>query len=339
VLHRKLLKLVLSLLLLGENNVTNVQIVGVCSVIKIAFCHHLSLSYNAGGEKWLINTAKALAKKHTVEIYALPFLLDGKPRINPNESLDGIYYREGFNHNVKADVTYVTYNPLSFLNFNISGPKIAGIHSEAYWQKPNIHYGKFPLVANIVNRFTSYFELRRFNAVHTILNGLYPINHPKIFSIPNYVDSEIYHPYKKSDEFTVTFASRKVWQKGFDIFSQVAKQLDCSVKVSGDIAEEVMPEFLGSSSVVVAPSRVDTFGLVLVESLLTGTPVVTSPLPSHYSLGLPLKYARTVEEYLQEINFVKKDPVSLDYRSFAMKYDKKQIIKKFEEMLIQVAHS
>ena len=58
--------------------------------MRIAFAHHLSLSYGAGGEKWVINTAKALAKKHEVEVYALPFLLDGKPKLNPKEKLEGI---------------------------------------------------------------------------------------------------------------------------------------------------------------------------------------------------------------------------------------------------------
>jgi glycosyltransferase involved in cell wall biosynthesis len=335
-------KLGLRLLALAKFNDTNVQIAGVCSAIKIIFCHHISLAYNGGGEKWVINTAKELAKKYNVEIYALPILLDGKPKITPQKELDGVPYYESFHHKIKSDITYVTYNPLSFLNFDIKGPTIAGMHSEAYWQKPNINYGKYPLLANIVNRFTSYFELRRFNAVHTILNTFYPINHPRVFTIPNYVDSERYHPYKKSDEFTVAYASRKVWQKGFDIFNKVAKHLDCKVKVSGEIAEENMPEFLGTSNVVLAPSRVDTFGLSIVEAMMTGTPVITSPICNHYNLGLPLKYAQTVDDYVNEVNHLKEDPSSLlsDYcRASALKYDKKSILKKFEEMLIQVAYS
>lgn len=308
--------------------------------MRVNFCHHLSLSYNGGGEKWIINTAKELAKKHDVEIYALPILLDGKPKIDPKTKLEGIPYHECFHHNIAGDISYVTYNPLSFLNFNIKGPKIAGLHSEAYWQKPNLRYGKYPVVANIVNRFTSYGELRRFNAVHQ-LNNLHPINHPVIYTIPNYVDSELYRPCKKSDEFTVAFASRKVWQKGYDIFNKVAKHLDCKVKVSGEVAEEDMPMFLGDAHVVLAPSRVDTFGLTIVESMMVETPVVTSPLLSHYNLGLPLRYAQSVQDYLCEVDRIRKEPVGLlgcCCRMLALKYDKKYVMKEFEMMLCKVAN-
>jgi glycosyltransferase involved in cell wall biosynthesis len=272
----------------------------------------------------------------------LPILLEGKPKINPKEKLEDISYSEGFHHNIKADVTYVTYNPLSFLNFNIHGPKIAGIHSEAYWQNPNLRYGKYPLVANIVNRFTSYGELRRFNAVHC-LNNLYPVNHPRIFTIPDFVDSEFYRPLKKSDEFTVAYASRQVWQKGFDIFSKLASHLDCRVKVSGNIFESDMPSFLSDAHVVVAPSRVDTFGLAIVESMMCGTPVVTSPLPSHLELGLPLKYANSTTDYLAEVNRLKADSsfglLSDFCRLSALRFDKKRIVAQLEAMLCQVAES
>jgi glycosyltransferase involved in cell wall biosynthesis len=309
--------------------------------MKIAFCHHLSLSYYGGGEKWIINTVKELSKKHDVSVHALPILLDGKSKVNPKDKLKDIPYTESFHHNIKADVVYVTYNPLSFLNFNIKGPKIAGVHSEAYWQKPNLHYGKYPLVANIVNRFTSYLELRRFNAVHR-LNSLYPINHSCIFTIPNFVDSTVYRPIKKSDEFTVAYASRKVWQKGFDIFKQIQKRLDCRVKVSGEIKEQDMPAFLSDAHVVLAPSRVDTFGLSIVEALMCGTPVVTSPLASHFELGLPLKYADSPQDYLVEVNKMRKEPVGLlnDVCRFsAMRYDKTLVMDKLEAMFCKVANA
>jgi glycosyltransferase involved in cell wall biosynthesis len=309
--------------------------------MKIAFCHHLSLSYYGGGEKWIINTAKELSKKHDVSVHALPLLLDGKSKVNPKDKLKDISYTESFHHTIKADVTYVTYNPLSFLNFNIKGPKIAGVHSEAYCQKPNINYGKYPLIANIINRFTSYGELRRFNAVHC-LNNLYPVNHPKIFTIPDYVDSTFYKPYKKSDEFTVAYASRKVWQKGFDIFKQIQKHLDCKVNVSGSIPEQDMPAFLSDAHVVLAPSRVDTFGLSIVEASMCGTPVVTSPLHSHLELGLPLKYAESPQDYLNEVNKLRKETVDLlsDVCRFsAMRYDKSFIMDKLEAMFCKVANA
>ena len=319
--------------------------------MRINFCHHLSLTYFAGGEKWIISTAKELVKRgHDVEIYALPFLLDGKPKINPKEVLEDIPYTEGKRHKVKADVAYVTYNPLSFLNFETSRPRIAGIHSHTYWQNPHPSYGILPNVANLMNRFTSYFELRRFNAVHTVTN-VYPVNHPKIYYIPNFVDSEKFKPCAEKDvDFTVAYASRKVWQKGWDIFNHIRKSLDprTNFLISGEIPEEQMSSFFSKPHVTLVPSRVDTFGLTIVESMLCGTPVITSPLKTHKVLGLPLYYSESVSDYILTLKQLEKlwrfcpnsyDNLSKLCREFAMTYDKKIIIDKLENMFRETVNS
>jgi glycosyltransferase involved in cell wall biosynthesis len=303
----------------------------------------LSLRYGAGGEKWVINTAKALRDRgHDVAVYALPFLLEGKGKINPKTHLDGIPYKESYFHHVTGEVNYITYHPLSKMSFRVDGPKIAGFHSEAYWQQPNLRYGVYPLTANIVNRFVSYGELRSFQAVHR-LNCLYSINHPNVFTIPNYVDSEVYKPIKKSDEFTVAYASRQVWQKGFDIFKKIERHLNCRVKISGNIAEQDMPKFLSDAHVVIAPSRVDTFGLSLCEAMMCGTPVVTSPLTSHFALGLPLRYAVSPQDYLDEVNKLKHEPnfglLSDVCRFSAMRFDKEYIMNSLEAMFCKVANA
>lgn len=327
---------------LAKHNVTNAPTAGGFS-INITFCHHLAISkFLGGGEKWVINTAKALRERgHEVSICALPFTLNGKTKTNLTEMLDGIPYKESYFHHIKSDLAYVTYHPFSKMSFRIDGPKIAGFHSEAYWQAPNLRYGALPLAANLANRFVSYGELRSFQAIHR-LNSLYPVNHPTVYTIPNYVDSKVYRPTKKNDEFTVAYASRQVWQKGFDIFKKIERHLNCRVKVSGRIAEADMPEFLSDAHVVVAPSRVDTFGLSIVESEMCGTPVVTSPLPSHFELGLPLRYANSPMDYLGEVNRLKHEPdfglLSDVCRFSAMRFDKQQIVSKLEKMFIEVAN-
>jgi glycosyltransferase involved in cell wall biosynthesis len=303
----------------------------------------LSLRYSAGGEKWIINTAKELRNRgHEVSIYGLPFMLDYKSSNNITKELDGIPYKERYLHHVQGNINYITYHPFSMLSFRVDGPKIAGFHSEAYWQKPNLRYGTLPLVANIANRFVSYGDLRTFKAVHR-LNSLYPINHPAVYTIPNYVDSKVYRPIKKNDEFTVAYASRQVWQKGFDIFKKIEKHLNCRVKISGGIAEQDMPAFLSDAHVVVAPSRVDTFGLSLVESCFVGTPVITSPLPSHLELGLPLRYAESPMDYLVAVNKLKQEPnfglLSDVCRFSAMRFDKSLVMDKLEDMFCKVAHA
>jgi glycosyltransferase involved in cell wall biosynthesis len=317
-------------------------------LLKITFAHHLSLSYGAGGEKWIINTAKELSKEYDVEVYALPFLLDGKRRITPQKELGDIPYHEGFYHNITSDVCYVTYNPLSFLNFNIKGPKIAGLHSEAYWQKPNLRYGKYPLVANIVNRFVSYGELRRFDAVHC-LNNVYPVNHPVVYTIPDFVDSRRYKPSLKEDVFTAAFASRKVWQKGYDIWQSVKSKLprDMSFVESGDILEEYMPTFLGMNHAVVAPSRVETFGLSIVEAALCGTPVLTSNTPVHRQLDLPLILCSSIQDYVDYLSQLSDqwyhrrgdyDFYTAKLRQAALQFNRENVVHRLEDMFLEVAY-
>ena len=306
------------------------------------------MAYGAGGEKWVINIAKELSKDYDVEVYALPFLLDGKRRINPQKNLGNIPYHEGFYHTIEADVTYVTYNPLSFLNFNIKGPKIAGLHSETYWQKPNLHYGKYPLFANIVNRFVSYGELRRFDAVHC-LNNVYPINHPVIYTIPNFVDSQKYKPTMKEDVFKVAYASRKVWQKGYDIWQQIKSALpsDMSYIESGNIPEFCMPQFLGSNHAVVAPSRVETFGLSIVEAALCGTPILTSNTPAHKQLELPLILCNSIQDYVDYATQLSDQWYHKrgDYKFYsdklrlaALQYNHENVLNRLEDMFLEVAN-
>lgn len=318
--------------------------------IKIAFAHHLSLSYYGGGEKWIIQLAKELTSRgHEVEIYALPLLLDGKPKVNPKNLLDGIPYHEGYKHKINADVTYVTYHPLSHLTFRTSRPRIAGIHSHAYWLKPHPKYGLLPNLANITNKFTSYFELRGFNAIHAV-SKTYPINHKKVFHIPNFVDSNIYKPTcQKSEDFTIAFASRKVWQKGWDVFQGIQQYFDGKVKVrvSGGISENKMPKFFSKSHLTIVPSRVDTFGLSIVESMMTETPVITTPLLTHKSLGLPAVYANYPEEFIEKIyalenmwqNRKEYNELSRLCRTSALRFDKKRIIDELENMFKEVVRN
>ena len=318
--------------------------------MRIAFCHHLSLSYYGGGEKWLIQLSNELVKRgHEVSIYALPFLLDGKPKVNPKDFLPEIPYFEGIRHYVNADVTYLTYNPLSWINFKTSHPRIAGIHSHAYWFSPHPSYGLLPNLANVTNRFTSYFELRGYDAVHTVTN-VFPINHPKVYYIPNFVDSERFKPCEeKEDVFTVAFASRNVWQKGWDIFRNVKERLDndINVKISyGKVSEENMPSFLSSAHVTLIPSRVDTFGLSIVESMMCETPVITTPSLVHIGLKLPCRYAKEPSSFLKEVRAVKMlysefndtyERFIKECRERALVYDKKKIVDRLEKMFEAVA--
>lgn len=310
--------------------------------MNIQFGHHISLTYRGGGEKWLTQLANELVRRgHDVSVKCLPFWR----RDNPVDLLPEVEYEEGYFHHLSGDVNYLTYNPLNWLNFRVDGPKIGGIHSHCYWQPIAREYGLLPNLANIVNALTSKWELSRFNAIHTVTN-VYPINHKNVYFIPNFVDSQLYSPLApKNEEFTVGYASRKVWQKGWDIFLELQELLDdMKFVTTGSILEKNMPEFYSKNHVTVVPARVDTFGLVNVESMMCGTPVVSSGIPPHKSLGLPILYAYNLDQYVEKIELLKAlyysglyEDLSDTCRITALMYDKYIIIDQLEEMFQEVA--
>ena len=92
--------------------------------------------------------------------------------------------------------------------------------------------------------------------------------------------------------------------------------------------------------VLVNPTFVDTFGLAILESLACGTPVVTTPIPAHLGLELPLFLASTVDDFVKAIMKIHKllshDPHSYKRmcraaRNAATKYDVELVISPYRE--------
>ena len=301
----------------------------------------MSLSYRGGGEKWLTQLANELVRRgHDVSVKCLPIWR----KDNPVDLLPEVEYEEGYTHSLEGDIAYITYNPLSWLNFKTKSPKIGGIHSHCYWQPLDHKYGVLPNLANVVHAVTNRWELGKFKAIHTV-TPIYPIPHDNVFFIPNFVDGEKYRPFPKGDEFTVGYSSRKVWQKGWDIFLKLQELMDdIKFAVTDNIPEAQMPKFHSRNHVTVVPARVDTFGLVNVESMLCGTPVISSGLPTHKALELPIRYAYRLEEYITEIETLREmfkagmyDTISQTCRDSALKYDKGLVIDKLENMFREVS--
>lgn len=310
--------------------------------MRLVFGHHLSLSYRGGGEKWLTQLANELTLRgHEVTIRALPIW----KRDNPIELLPEIDYEEGYFHTLNGDVNYLTYNPLSWVNFKVKGPKIAGIHSHCYWQPFAWRYGLLPNLANFVHMITKRWELERYDAIHTV-TPIYPLNVENHYYIPNFVDGEFYSPkVPKNDEFTVGYASRKVWQKGYDIFLQLQTILEgINFVETNNIPESEMPNFYAKNHVTVVPARVDTFGITGVESLMCRTPVVSSGLPTHRVLGLPMYYASTIDDYIEKIQYLLGiyesefyKVLTRDCRESALRFDKIAVVNQLEQMLYEVS--
>ena len=311
--------------------------------MRVAFAHHLALEYSGGGERWIAEVSRELVHRgHEVEIFCLPIIMKGS--FNSLPDIGDTPYHVGYFHHITGfDVAYVTYHPLSWLSFRITSPKIAGIHSHCYWQPINRKYGLLPNLANFVHSLVGESELKRFDSIHTITN-LYPMKSFFTHYIPNFVDSSIFYPRNNREhEFTVGFASRQVWQKGYDVWEQIKAALpDVNFIETGNLCAEEVPVFLSRCHVVVVPTRVDTFGLTIVESAMCGALVISSGLPTHECLGLPLMYARKFSDYIHWITKLKQIhevgwPDTSYMRKQALEYDKQAIIDRIEEMLVEVA--
>jgi glycosyltransferase involved in cell wall biosynthesis len=128
-----------------------------------------------------------------------------------------------------------------------------------------------------------------------------------IYLIPNPVDSAFYDfklpREEKDNKFTVLFVGRLEYEKGADLLPQIIEGIidnkDISVEIcgigslkhviehyaakypnkiryNGFIEHGKMPEIYKRSSVLIAPSRRESFGNMIAEALASGIPVIAS---------------------------------------------------------------
>lgn len=338
--------------------------------LNIAFCHYYSLSFGGGGERFLVENSRWLTKRgHTVSILSIPLR-----RGHWRPWIRDLDYREGPIHFFNADVTYYMYNPVLTRFFRHKGPRIAGVHSPMLTQSlsgPAYSRGTFRedvrrhgIAAALSKRSARFLQpggLSAFDAVDWN-SPLDPaeLYHHRTYKNPGTVNTRVFRPLgNKRDEFTALFVGRQDYGKGFDRFAE-ASSLVPEVKflATGGSASRVigighpqdleLADLYSACSVLVCPSRGDTFGRVLVEALACGTPVITTSLPAHQALRLPFIYADTVPEIVSAVGKLRQmwQGGSGDYLKLAEagvrevgRYDTEKLLPDFEQMLREVAYS
>jgi glycosyltransferase involved in cell wall biosynthesis len=350
--------------------------------MKIVLCHHYSLSFYGGGEKFLLNLSRELIKKgHSVEIRALPITRrrDRMKYVAKVLAELGINYNEFWFRKVRnADVAYFIYAPIVHRFFDVRAPKIVGIHAYPFAielqhedvKKANViklirEAGFIPTAALMYHRYFGLNELKHFDAIHVINKTMLPLYHNahnNIFYAPLwiYID-KCKQGFEKNEKFTVLFLGRQDWVKGFDIYIKIAEVLKDkgieflttgrsvgSVKGLGYILQEkLLYRIISAVHLVMVPSRSDTFGLSILESMACGTPVITTPIPAHKGLGLQsLIYADDVDKFAKKILEIKdlwKNDREEYYRlckrvrEDAMKYDVSNVFPAYEQMFLEMA--
>ena len=304
--------------------------------MKVLLVNHESLTHMSGAEKFIIRLGKGLRRRGIdVEVSALPLNRDRGKEGVVRELLGDIPYSECWVcRDEDYDVVYVNYAPLVWRLqlLRIKAPKIAGIHGAVLipqYQHPDLQRLDFIDFINYLGfkqylayKTFKYFgegDIKRFNAIH--------IPNPNIklklgvpeYNIPNWVDDSYFKSEViKDEEFIVLYVGRLSWEKGIDVVRKVVRVMETknpnikfaipeklpfkNVITYDFLSEEELIEMYGRASVVIYPSRTDVFSLVIIESLATGTPVVTSDIPTHQ--GYPkecVKYAATTTEYMNHI--------------------------------------
>lgn len=339
--------------------------------MKVAICSPVSISNYSGAARILCEAARLLAQRgHTVDVYALPF--GPHKLVSVPKFLRGISYYEEWKHEIdNADIVYVNYVPILWRRFHIKAARIAGVLTHLLF--PTQHLQK-TLLSPISSSKNGWFpktilfstispiiliDLYSFNAIH-IPNASLNIKHRCVFHTPLWVNAKVFKPCEeKEKKFTVLFVGRQCWEKGWETFQKIAVRLKGygynfistgrggkGVKGLGFLDDENLAKTYSKAHVTIYPSIADTFGLVIPESMACGTPVISTPIPAHLGLGLPILYATNVEDFVKKMQYVhdlwriKSDEYGeLCLRSYwgALKYDVEVMFPKFEDMLTEVA--
>lgn len=286
----------------------------------VAICPHLSLAHYRGGEKWAAALANRLvADGVDVAIHALPYAPGNERRVAVSDVLDDrVPYREAWHHDVSGyDTAYIFYAPFTDLLFRGDTYAIAGIHSWVYVSDRlfESHYGVVPTAVKLLYRAVGRYDLRRFDAVHTVTPA-FESPHPDTTHIPNPVDTDRYHPDRArlASDFTVLSTAAHIPEKGWDTVRAVASRLPSEITLAatgtsdaagirdlGFLDEDELAAAYSRAHAVLHPARVDTDSMVINEALAAGTPVVTTPLPTHVRRNEAVVHCSAPDEMLAAI--------------------------------------
>lgn len=250
---------------------------------------HLKLLTN-----WCPNPLKKALEKQSVKIYYYKSGKSVRQLLNCIDLVDSdiVYYARFVPPMIDR----------SLLTVKVDTPVIIGLHSPLTIDHPlrPTHFAHDILVPLQV----LVYYLNKFH-IHTLntddLRRCMNIGVKRVFYMPLGTDTNTFKPRQKDNTFTAIYASRASWHKGTDILITIihmlTKKLNTQIKFRiisyGFLTKlyeklrhyqniEILPwmplqeytKVLASSHVLLFPSRYESFGLVVLDALAAGVPVV-----------------------------------------------------------------
>jgi len=301
--------------------------------MKIAIFNLPHLSFNRGGERWIIKVASYLSKKYDVKVITTDF--------NKKYNLDNLNFdyiviehkkKYGLLHDISeiknylkdVDITYAFYvwfgTQIDILKY--SKKVIFGHHSSLDRPIQKIYYS---LLENIIARKIkdSYQHfLTEYRANIYRKRGF-----KKIFIIPNFIELNKYKPKEKNyDKFRIICPGVVNIEKGLDVLIKVAENLKKyndiefyiagsnpkynnlpeNIKYLGLLSEEEYINVISDKNLMFLPTRDETFSFAVLENLAVGNPLVVSNLPdviSAFGESESIYYAKlnNIEDYIKGV--------------------------------------
>lgn len=283
--------------------------------MKVVLRHYAPLEMRGGAEKYCELLANHLAKRgHEVSVEVTPMWREGSV-FHKVEHEAWAYIVAAGRDASPADVCYLT-SPLGRLVTRVTcGRVIAGTWTAAMFKVRGsigrliANRALMPLASAAAFKALGPWIMARLDAVHIENPYYWPLRHPRKYYVPHSADVSLFRrTAERRRIFTVFFVGRRSWDKGFDVYQRATRgfaRLDEGRQ--GWLTDAELVDAYSRAHVVIAPSRFDTFGATVLESLLCGTPVITSPLPEHLALDMPAMYAesaRTIRLRLLEMRQV-----------------------------------
>jgi len=197
---------------------------------------------------------------------------------------------------------------LSLAKFISGGAKVMSSQHATMFQEGLLH--------NLYVRLVTRPFLRTFDS-HHVLNREDFARYREwkisnVYLLPNGVDTKRFVPLATKDDsaFTVLFVGRLDYQKGIDITLDAMRELESSnpalaskinlkicgtgpmsdtvddfaskrnnVSYLGYVSDADLLEYYKSVSICLMPSRRETFGLVAMEAMASGTPILVTDIP------------------------------------------------------------